>query len=77
LFSQEDNIKEITEMIVEFVSSLPKTIKKLINEPSEELEEKSLEENGGNSHQYHNDHRQRYPFGQNLGMYGLGPGWMG
>jgi hypothetical protein len=54
-FSQEDNAKEITERIVEFVSSLPKTIKRLINEPSEELGEKALEGNGGNLHQHHHD----------------------
>lgn len=77
LFSQEDNAKEITERIVEFVTSLPKTIRKVTNEPSEELAEKTLEGNGGNFQQHHHDHIQGNPFGQNLGMYGLGPGWMG
>ncbi|KAJ3697013.1 hypothetical protein LUZ61_000718 [Rhynchospora tenuis] len=67
---QEDNAKEITERIVEFVTSLPKTITKVINEPSEE---KVLEVNSGSLHQ----HEHGYQFGPNLGMYGLGPGFMG
>ncbi|KAJ1696679.1 hypothetical protein LUZ63_005191 [Rhynchospora breviuscula] len=70
---QEDNAKEITERIVEFVTSLPKTIRMIINEPSEELEEKVLEVNTGSSHQHEHGHQ----FGPSLGMYGLGQGFMG
>ncbi|KAF3338037.1 protein AUXIN RESPONSE 4 [Carex littledalei] len=49
-WSQEDNIKEITERIVEFVTSLPKTIRKVTKESSEDLGEKALE---GNDHSLH------------------------
>lgn len=78
LFSQEDNAKEITERIVEFVASLPKTIRKVTKESSEE---EVLEGNAHSLHQHEQQHHQDqmhgYPSEQNLGMYGLGPGWIG
>lgn len=81
LFSQEDNAKEITERIVEFVASLPKTIRKVTKESSENLGERVLEGNDHSLHQreqqHHQDHTHGYPSEQNLGMYGLSPGWIG
>lgn len=73
---QEDAAKEISEMIVQFVSSLPKSVKQKKEEPLPEHIQKMFD--GGSDgdhdhHHHHHHHGQEHATGY-FEMYGLGQG---
>ncbi|XP_020104848.1 protein AUXIN RESPONSE 4 [Ananas comosus] len=88
---QEDAADEISQNIVDFVNSLPRSIKKVKDEPLPEHIQKMLEEaNRGHydhhdpGHHHHHDGRHHHGHGHGhghehaagyMGMYGLGQGW--
>ncbi|XP_008801701.1 protein AUXIN RESPONSE 4 [Phoenix dactylifera] len=72
---QEDAAEEISEMIVQFVSSLPKSVKQKKEEPLPEHIQMMFDEaSEGHHHHHHHGHGQEHATGY-FDMYGLGQGW--
>lgn len=75
---QEDAAEEISELIANFVSSLPKSIRRMEEDPAPDRTEKRFQEA---SHQVHHGHHDHYDgHGQShgldyMGMDGLGHWW--
>ncbi|OVA05474.1 hypothetical protein BVC80_441g249 [Macleaya cordata] len=84
---QEDAADEVTETITQFVSSLPKSVKKVEEEPVPEHIKKLFDEADGSDHHHHHHHHHDHhvPGGHDHHMghgqpgymdaYGLGHGW--
>lgn len=76
--SQEDAADELAENILRFVSSLPKSVRQVEEEPVPEHIQKMLDEAQGGDHHHHDhgahghahDHSDGY-----MNAYGLGHGW--
>ncbi|KAL0921681.1 hypothetical protein M5K25_008778 [Dendrobium thyrsiflorum] len=70
---QEDAAEEISGMIADFVSSIPKSIKRIEEDTVPDHMQKMFEEASNQDH-HHHGHDQDYGLGY-MGMYGLGHGW--
>nr|POE93684.1 protein auxin response 4 [Quercus suber] len=84
-WAQEDAADELSENIVRFVSSLPKSVRKVEEEPIPEHIQKMLDEaknsdhhhhhhHGHGGHEHHDDHAHDHGAGY-MDAYGLGQGW--
>eukprot|EP00262_Sarcandra_glabra_P008266 TRINITY_DN21594_c0_g1_i1.p1 TRINITY_DN21594_c0_g1~~TRINITY_DN21594_c0_g1_i1.p1 ORF type:complete len:471 (-),score=55.28 TRINITY_DN21594_c0_g1_i1:322-1734(-) len=80
---QEDAADEVTEMIAQFILSLPKSIRQNEEEPLPEHIQKMFDEAKNNPHQHHHDHHHHHSHGDHnhvheanyMDAYGLGQGW--
>uniref|UniRef100_A0A1D1YBD3 Protein AUXIN RESPONSE 4 n=1 Tax=Anthurium amnicola TaxID=1678845 RepID=A0A1D1YBD3_9ARAE len=71
---QEGASDEIVEKISEFVSSLPKSVKQIEQEPFPEHIQKMFDEDSESTDHHHHGHNHDHHAGS-LGAYGFGHGW--
>lgn len=77
---QEDAAEELAEIISKHVSSLPKSVRKVEDEPLPEHVQKIFNEAQGEDHHHHHHHdhdRDHDHMGGYMGAYGMGHGWGG
>ncbi|XP_010528881.1 PREDICTED: protein AUXIN RESPONSE 4 [Tarenaya hassleriana] len=76
---QESNSDELAKYVAEFVASLPRSIRRVAEEPVPENVQRPLDEaKSGNHHHHHHDHDHEHGHAQGAGYmdaYGLGHGW--
>lgn len=81
---QEDAADELAENILRFVSSLPKSVRQVEEEPVPEHIQKMLDEAQGGDHHHHHHHHDHGAHGHGhdhdhsdgyMNAYGLGHGW--
>ncbi|KAL0384813.1 UNVERIFIED_CONTAM: protein AUXIN RESPONSE 4 [Sesamum radiatum] len=78
-WTQKDNAEEVAQSIHEFVSSLPKSTRQVVEEPISEHSQKTFSEaQGGNHHHHNHDHHHHHHDGHGhagyMDAYGLGHG---
>ncbi|CAD5196031.1 protein AUXIN RESPONSE 4-like isoform X1 [Musa acuminata AAA Group] len=73
---QEDAAEEIAGMIVQFLSSLPKLTKKILEEPPPEHIKRLFDEASDEYHHHHHHHGHGHDHAAAyVDMYGIGQGW--
>lgn len=83
--SQEDAADEIAEKIAQFLSKLPKSMRKIKEEPLPEHIQKMFDEAADTYHHHHHGHHHHHDHGSHdhahtagyMDAYGLGHGWAG